>query len=91
MKKEKHPEYRKVLFVDTSTNYKFLCGSTLETTETEEFEGVTYPVYHAPITSFSHPFYTDDGGFVDTEGRIDKWKKRYEKKRPVQRVEEGLL
>lgn len=77
MKKEIHPEYKQVLYVDTSNGKKFVCGSTQTCTETAEFEGKTYPVYHVPVSSSSHPFFTGSSKFVDTEGRVDKFRKRY--------------
>lgn len=83
MKKEGHPEYQDVLFVDTSTGTKFVCGSTLKPKETEDYEGKTYPVYRVPISSASHPFFTGSKQFIDTEGRVDKFRKRYAKK-PVE-------
>ncbi|GAB5411000.1 MAG: hypothetical protein ChlgKO_01140 [Chlamydiales bacterium] len=86
MKKNTHPEYQEILFVDTATGTKFVCGSTLQTKERETFEGKEYPVYRAPITSASHPFFTGETKFVDTEGRLEKFKKRYA--RAPQPVEE---
>lgn len=80
MKKDIHPEYQQVLFVDSSTGYKFLCGSTLQTTQTEVFEGKTYPVCYVSVSSSSHPFFTGSAKFVDSEGRVDKFLKRYAKK-----------
>ena len=77
MKKDVHPKYQKVLFVDSSTGHKFLCGSTLVTKESDTFEGKTYPVYRASISSASHPFFTGSKQLVDAEGRVDKFKKRY--------------
>lgn len=77
MKKEGHPPYQDVLFVDTATGTKFVCGTTLQPTETEVFEGKEYPVYRVPISSASHPFFTGSQQFIDTEGRVDKFKKRY--------------
>ncbi|MBT3394266.1 MAG: type B 50S ribosomal protein L31 [Waddliaceae bacterium] len=79
MKKKTHPKYQQVLFVDSSTGYKFLCGTTLQPKEKEEFEGKEYPVFRVPVSSSSHPFFTGDQKFVDSEGRIDKFKKRYGK------------
>ncbi|MBB63816.1 MAG: 50S ribosomal protein L31 [Waddliaceae bacterium] len=87
MKKDIHPKYRKVLFVDSSTGFKFLAGSTVETDETEEFEGVEYPKYSVPVSSASHPFYTGSNKFVDSEGRVDKFMKRY-KRTPAMKQEE---
>jgi len=80
MKKEDHPEYQDILFVDSSTGTKFVCGSTLKPSETEKFEGKEYPVYRVPISSASHPFFTGSKQFIDTEGRVDKFRKRYAKK-----------
>lgn len=80
MKKEGHPPYQDILFVDTATGHKFICGSTLQPEETETFEGKEYPVYKVPISSASHPFFTGSQQFVDSEGRVDKFKKRYSRK-----------
>ncbi|WP_194844016.1 type B 50S ribosomal protein L31 [Candidatus Clavichlamydia salmonicola] len=80
MKKEIHPSYRKVLFVDSSTGYRFICGSTLVTSNRETFEGEEYPVCNVSISSASHPFFTGSKQLVDAEGRVDKFMKRYAKK-----------
>ena len=77
MKEKIHPKYQKVLFVDSSTGYKFICGSTVHTDAKEVFEGVEYPVYYLSISSASHPFYTGSSQLVDAEGRIEKFKNRY--------------
>ncbi len=77
MKKNTHPEYQDILFVDSSTGFKFVCGSTLKPKDTEEFEGKEYPVYRVPVSSSSHPFFTGSNKFIDTEGRVEKFRKRY--------------
>lgn len=77
MKKNIHPKYQQVLFVDSATGHRFVCGSTLQSNETEVFEGVEYPLYRAAISSSSHPFFTGSKALVDSEGRVDKFKKRY--------------
>ena len=77
MKKEGHPQYQDVLYVDTATGTKFVCGTTLQPEETETFEGKEYPVFRVPISSASHPFFTGSKQFIDTEGRVDKFRKRY--------------
>ncbi|NGX57321.1 MAG: 50S ribosomal protein L31 type B [Chlamydiae bacterium] len=77
MKKEIHPKYQKILFIDTPTGHKFVCGAAIESDETEEFEGQTYPVFRVPISSYSHPLFSGKGGPVDAEGRIEKFRKRY--------------
>ena len=78
MKPEIHPEYREVLFHDTGVDKYFLIRSTLETTETREWEdGKTYPYYPVEISSASHPFYTGKHKIVDSGGRVDKFRQRY--------------
>ena len=45
MKQGIHPDYHKVVFMDSATGYKFLSGSTKTTEETIEWEdGNTYPL-----------------------------------------------
>jgi len=77
MKKNIHPKYQQVLFVDSATGHKFICGSTLQPKDKEVFNGVEYPSYKVSISSVSHPFFTGSKGLVDAEGRVDKFKKRY--------------
>lgn len=81
MKKSGHPPYQEVLFVDSSTGFKFVCGSTLQPKEREVYQGKEYPVYKMSISSASHPFYTGASQFVDTEGRMTKFTKKYALKR----------
>ena len=59
MKPDIHPEYRQVLFHDTSVDHYFLVGSPAQTEETMEYEGQTYPYVQLELSSASHPFYTD--------------------------------
>ena len=77
MKKQTHPKYQKVLFVDSSTGHKFVVGSTLQPKEKDTFEGKEYPVYRLSVSSASHPYFTGSKQLVDAEGRVDKFKKRY--------------
>lgn len=80
MKKNTHPNYQDILFIDTATGHKFVCGAALESEETAEFEGKTYPVFRVPISSQSHPLFSGKGGPVDAEGRIDKFRRKYAEK-----------
>ena len=77
MKKDIHPEYREVLFHDTSVDEYYLVRSTLSTDQTKEYEGKTYPYCVLDISSASHPFYTGKQKLVDTGGRVDKFRKRF--------------
>lgn len=82
MKDKLHPEnYRFVIFRDMSNNTQFLSRSTAYSKEMAKHEdGKEYPVIKLEISNTSHPFYTGKNVLVDTAGRIDKFKKRYEKK-----------
>ena len=53
MRKEIHPEYREVLFHDTSVDEYFIINSTLNTSQTKEHDGKTYPYYQVEISSSS--------------------------------------
>lgn len=80
MKPEIHPEgYRVVAFKDMSNDQVFLCRSAVQSKETIEVDGETYPVYKMEISNTSHPFYTGKQKLVDTAGRVDKFNSRYKK------------
>lgn len=82
MRKEIHPKnYRLVVFKDMSNDFSFITRSTAASSETVTWEdGNEYPVVKVEISNTSHPFYTGKSMFIDTAGRIDKFKKRYAKK-----------
>ena len=89
MRKDIHPEYREVLFHDTSVDTYFLVPSSLETDQTKEWEGKTYPYFPLDVSSASHPFYTGKQNLVDTAGRVDKFRKRFGNKKKAAAVEEA--
>ena len=65
MKKGIHPELHEVVAVCT-------CGATFKTRSTRD-------AVHATLCSHCHPFFTGKQKFVDTAGRIDKFKKKFGK------------
>ncbi|MCL4109019.1 UNVERIFIED_CONTAM: hypothetical protein GTU68_052657 [Idotea baltica] len=80
MKKDIHPEYREVVFMDTSTGTKFITRSTIFSKETIEEE----------VSSASHPFYTGKMKYVDSAGRVDKFEKKYKNwKKPGAKKQEA--
>ena len=89
MKKDVHPEYREVLFHDTSIDKYFVVPSSLVTDETKEWEGKTYPYFPLEVSSDSHPFYTGKQNLVDTAGRVDKFRKRFGNKKKATSAEEA--
>lgn len=80
MQDKKHPPYQEVLFEDSSTGSKFIIGSTLQTKEKIKHEGKEYPLYRVAVSSASHPFFTKATQFMDAEGRVDKFTKKYQRK-----------
>ena len=82
MKKGIHPEnYRFVVFKDMSNGNSFISKSTAPSKETIAWEdGKEYPLIKLEISNTSHPYYTGKMKFLDTAGRIDKFKKKYAKK-----------
>ena len=78
MKKGIHPEnYRMVVFKDMSNDHAFKTKSTVETKETIEMDGETFPLVKLEISNTSHPFYTGKMKLVDTAGRVDKFMNKY--------------
>ena len=82
MKKDIHPKYRPVVFSDDSAKFSFLTRSTVQTRDTIVWkDGKEYPLYKLDISSASHPFYTGTQKIVDTEGRVDRFLRKYNLKK----------
>ncbi len=78
MKPDIHPEYRMVVFQDTSADHSFITRSTISTSETIKWEdGNEYPLRKVEISSESHPFFTGTMKIVDTAGRVERFERRY--------------
>jgi len=81
MRKDIHPDYREVVFLDTTSDYKFLTKSTVQTEDTIKWEdGNEYPLVKVEVSFASHPFYTGKKIFLDTAGRVEKFNRKYKKK-----------
>ena len=83
MKPGIHPEYRAVIFLDTSSNHSILTRSAIDTKGRETMkwsDGKEYPVVKVGVSSESHSFYTGKTKVMDTAGRVEKFKRRYTKK-----------
>ncbi len=93
MKKGIHPEYREVVFVDTSTGTKFITRSTIDTNRSiKEDDGKEYPLVNVEISAASHPFYTGKMKYIDSAGRVEKFQKKYkwgQAKEEAAKAEEG--
>ncbi|GED99594.1 50S ribosomal protein L31 type B [Gordonia spumicola] len=78
MKNGIHPDYHPVVFRDAATGTQFLTRSTATSESTVEWsDGRTYPLITVDVTSDSHPFWTGAQRVMDTEGRVERFKRRY--------------
>lgn len=65
MKKDIHPKYHE-------TKVHCACGNTFMTR-------ATVPAINVEICSACHPFYTGKQKFVDSEGRVERFQRKYAK------------
>ena len=65
MKKDVHPEYQECLVTCA-------CGNNFKTRSTKS-------EIRVEICSQCHPFFTGKQKFVDTAGRVEKFRQRYQK------------
>ncbi|AXK36674.1 type B 50S ribosomal protein L31 [Streptomyces armeniacus] len=80
MKPGIHPPYDYVVFRDTAAGFAFLTRSTGTSDKTVVWEdGRTYPLIEVEISSASHPFYSGKSRVVDTQGRVQRFERRYGK------------
>jgi large subunit ribosomal protein L31 len=70
-----------VLFVDNATGKEWLGRSTLKSDQKRKIGGEEVPVIRLEISSESHPFWTGHQRELDAEGRVDRFRKRYQKKK----------
>jgi large subunit ribosomal protein L31 len=78
LKKGIHPtNYREVVFMDVGADVKWITRSTVPTTRTVDFEGKEYPLFTLDLSSHSHPFFTGKQKFVDSEGRVERFQKKF--------------
>jgi len=75
MKPDIHPKYHPVLFVDGE--HEIATFSTMTSNEKRVIDGVEHFVIPTDISAFSHPFYTGKQKLLDAEGRVDRFRKRY--------------
>ena len=82
MRPDIHPNYRPVVFQDLSEGVNFVIRSTVETNDTITLDdGAEYPLVKVEISSASHPFFTGTMKIVDTAGRVERFERRYGKRR----------
>jgi large subunit ribosomal protein L31 len=69
-----------VVFVDPSVGAEFISRSTIKTNEVRKINGVDHFVVRMEISSASHPFFTGKRKFVDTAGRVERFREKYKYK-----------
>ena len=77
MKKGIHPELHPVVFKDGE--HEFITTSTMTSSTTREIDGVSHYVIAVDISSATHPFYTGKQRVEIKGGRIDRFKRRYQR------------
>ncbi len=81
MKPDIHPDYHRVLFVDTATGREWLSRSTITSKEQREIDGEQVPVVRLEISAESHPFWTGQMREIDTDGKLERFRRRYGSKK----------
>lgn len=64
MKADLHPKYQKL-------TAQCACGNTFETRSTADS-------IHVEVCAQCHPFFTGKQRMIDTAGRVDRFRKRYQ-------------
>ena len=70
MKKDIHPDY------------KFITVRLADGTEIQTRSTMKTDVYTSEVDATNHPFYTGRRQYVDTAGRVEKFRRRYGIKSP---------
>lgn len=81
MKPGIHPDYHKVIFVDSASGTEWTTRSTMGSSETREVDGEQVPVIRLEISSVSHPFWTGQLREAARGGKVDEFRRRYGKKK----------
>lgn len=81
MKQGIHPTSFPTIYQDVSTGRRYVTRSTVKSKKQEEVEGAEYQVTVCDITADSHPAYTGEKRFVDTAGRVEKFQKKFSRRR----------
>lgn len=77
MQPDIHPRYEPVAFRDMLTGTVHLTRSTRIPDERIDVDGVSYPVINCDVTAASHPFWTGTARTLDSEGRVEAFRRRY--------------
>ena len=67
--------------MDSATGKEWVTRSTLTSKDTKLVDGEELPVVKLEISSYSHPFWTGKLRVLDSDGKIDRFKRRYANKK----------
>jgi large subunit ribosomal protein L31 len=81
VKPEIHPDYHKIIFVDSASGTEWTTRSTMTSNETRDVDGEQVPVVRLEISSVSHPFWTGQLREAARGGKVDEFRRRYGKKK----------
>jgi len=81
VKSDIHPDYHDVIFIDSATGKEWTSRSTITSKETRAVDGADVPVVRLEISAESHPFWTGHQRELDAEGRVERFRKRYQRKK----------
>ena len=77
MKKGIHPQVHPVVFVDGK--YQIFSTSTKTSDQTIDIDGVKHHVIPVEVSSFTHPLYTGEKRFVDSQGQVGKFQEKMQR------------
>jgi large subunit ribosomal protein L31 len=82
MKSAIHPALNPVVFVDTGAGVEFISRSTMSSKNKRTIDGVEHYVIQIDISSASHPFYTGKQRALTTDGRVERFNRKYKITQP---------
>ena|SRR3989344_3136024 len=74
MKKGIHPQVHPVVFVDGK--HQIITTSTKTSEQTIDIDGISHFVIPIDVSSYTHPLYTGEKRFVDTQGQVGKFQEK---------------
>lgn len=77
MKDAIHPALHPVVFIDSGAGTEFVTRSTMSSKTKRVIDGVEHSVIQIDISSASHPFYTGKQRQITTDGRVERFNRKY--------------
>lgn len=77
MKAAIHPALHPVVFIDSGAGTEFVTRSTMSSKTKRVIDGVEHSVIQIDISSASHPFYTGKQRQITTDGRVERFNRKY--------------